>query len=142
MCVLCLLFLLADTLQVKDGVCFIMKSFLGTWHQRKSKWVEKARWNDYVIFMFQMLSHDFNRTMLFHIGRSEIQLINPEMKSVQLNKTFKDIAHCCQVSVVVLCYLMFLVIFSSFKWNYCWYFYDWLNFLFFILFYFILFFFY
>uniref|UniRef100_A0A0P4WCG4 Rab-GAP TBC domain-containing protein n=1 Tax=Scylla olivacea TaxID=85551 RepID=A0A0P4WCG4_SCYOL len=44
----------------------------------------------------KMLSHDFNRTMLFHIGRSEIQLINPEMKSVQLNKNFKDIAHCCQ----------------------------------------------
>lgn len=45
-----------------------------------------------------MLSHDFNRTMLFHIGRSEIQLINPEVKSVQLNKHFRDIAHCCQVS--------------------------------------------
>ncbi|XP_069162661.1 TBC1 domain family member 1 [Procambarus clarkii] len=44
----------------------------------------------------KMLSQDFNRTMLFHIGRSEIQLINPEMKSVQLNKNFKDIAHCCQ----------------------------------------------
>ncbi|KAK8746622.1 hypothetical protein OTU49_017111 [Cherax quadricarinatus] len=43
-----------------------------------------------------MLSQDFNRTMLFHIGRSEIQLINPEVKSVQLNKNFKDIAHCCQ----------------------------------------------
>ncbi|CAL4095349.1 unnamed protein product, partial [Meganyctiphanes norvegica] len=40
--------------------------------------------------------HDFNRTMLFHIGHSEIQLVNPEMKSVQLNKPFKDIAHCCQ----------------------------------------------
>lgn len=48
--------------------------------------------------IFQMLGHDFNRTMLFHIGRNEIQLINPEMKSVQLNKSFKDIAHCCQVS--------------------------------------------
>lgn len=44
----------------------------------------------------KMLSHDFNRTMLFHIGRNEIQLINPELKSVQLNKSFKDIAHCCQ----------------------------------------------
>ncbi|XP_027224440.1 TBC1 domain family member 1 isoform X1 [Penaeus vannamei] len=44
----------------------------------------------------RMLSHDFNRTMLFHIGRSEIQLINPEVKSVQLNKHFRDIAHCCQ----------------------------------------------
>ncbi|XP_071550765.1 TBC1 domain family member 1 [Panulirus ornatus] len=44
----------------------------------------------------KMLSHDFNRTMLFHIGRSEIQLINPEVKSVQLNKNFKDVAHCCQ----------------------------------------------
>ncbi|KAG0719497.1 TBC1 domain family member 1 [Chionoecetes opilio] len=44
----------------------------------------------------KMLSHDFNRTMLYHIGRNEIQLINPEKKSVQLNKNFKDIAHCCQ----------------------------------------------
>ncbi|KAK3867460.1 hypothetical protein Pcinc_027094 [Petrolisthes cinctipes] len=44
----------------------------------------------------KMLSYDFNRTMLFHIGRSEIQLINPEVKSVQLNKNFKDVAHCCQ----------------------------------------------
>ncbi|KAK7065677.1 hypothetical protein SK128_018397 [Halocaridina rubra] len=43
-----------------------------------------------------MLNYDFNRTMLFHIGRNEIQLINPEIKSVQLNKPFKDIAHCCQ----------------------------------------------
>lgn len=59
-----------------------------------------------------MLSHDFNRTMLFHIGRHEIQLINPEMKSVQLNKNFKDIAHCCQVSLVILyCMFVFLVTF-------------------------------
>ncbi|XP_042241849.1 uncharacterized protein LOC121879310 [Homarus americanus] len=43
----------------------------------------------------RMLSHDFNRTMLFHIGRSEIQLINPEVKSVQLNKNFNNnaVAH-------------------------------------------------
>ncbi|XP_068231745.1 TBC1 domain family member 1 isoform X2 [Palaemon carinicauda] len=44
----------------------------------------------------RMLGQDFNRTMLFHIGRNEIQLINPEMKSVQLNKYFKDIAQCCR----------------------------------------------
>ncbi|XP_064100515.1 TBC1 domain family member 1-like isoform X1 [Macrobrachium nipponense] len=44
----------------------------------------------------RMLGQDFNRTMLFHIGRNEVQLINPEMKSVQLNKYFKDIAQCCR----------------------------------------------
>ncbi|XP_076031403.1 TBC1 domain family member 1-like isoform X2 [Oratosquilla oratoria] len=44
----------------------------------------------------RMLGQDFNRTMLFHIGRSEIQLINPEIKSVQLNKPFQDVAQCCR----------------------------------------------
>ncbi|KAB7505425.1 TBC1 domain family member 1 [Armadillidium nasatum] len=42
------------------------------------------------------LGYDFNRTMLFHIGHREVQLINPELKSVQLHKPFKDIAGCCQ----------------------------------------------
>nr|XP_053629141.1 TBC1 domain family member 4-like [Cherax quadricarinatus] len=62
---------------------------IGSMTQRRSG-LNKA---DYDL---KMLSQDFNRTMLFHIGRSEIQLINPEVKSVQLNKNFKDIAHCCQ----------------------------------------------
>ncbi|XP_056281597.1 TBC1 domain family member 4 isoform X2 [Pseudoliparis swirei] len=39
---------------------------------------------------------DKNRTMLFQVGRFEVNLISPESKSVVLEKNFKDISSCCQ----------------------------------------------
>uniref|UniRef100_A0A452HWD6 Rab-GAP TBC domain-containing protein n=1 Tax=Gopherus agassizii TaxID=38772 RepID=A0A452HWD6_9SAUR len=43
-----------------------------------------------------------NRTMLFQIGRFEINLISPDTKSVVLEKNFKDISSCSQVDEVML----------------------------------------
>ncbi|KAJ3592281.1 hypothetical protein NHX12_007409 [Muraenolepis orangiensis] len=37
-----------------------------------------------------------NRTMLFQVGRFEVNLISPESKSVVLEKNFKDISSCSQ----------------------------------------------
>ncbi|XP_068185085.1 TBC1 domain family member 4 isoform X2 [Antennarius striatus] len=37
-----------------------------------------------------------NRTMLFQVGRFEINLISPDSKTVVLEKNFKDISSCCQ----------------------------------------------
>ncbi|XP_047736241.1 uncharacterized protein LOC108675467 [Hyalella azteca] len=37
-----------------------------------------------------------NRSLLFHVGREELQLINPELKTIQLRKSFKDIPQRCQ----------------------------------------------
>uniref|UniRef100_A0A672I4X7 TBC1 domain family member 4 n=1 Tax=Salarias fasciatus TaxID=181472 RepID=A0A672I4X7_SALFA len=39
---------------------------------------------------------DKNRTMLFQVGRFEINLISPDTKTVVLEKNFKDISSCCQ----------------------------------------------
>ncbi|XP_056145479.1 TBC1 domain family member 4 isoform X1 [Lampris incognitus] len=39
---------------------------------------------------------DKNRTMLFQVGRFEINLISPDSKSVVLEKNFKDISSCSQ----------------------------------------------
>ncbi|XP_006882765.1 PREDICTED: TBC1 domain family member 4 isoform X1 [Elephantulus edwardii] len=39
---------------------------------------------------------DKNRTMLFQVGRFEINLISPDTKSVVLEKNFKDISSCSQ----------------------------------------------
>ncbi|XP_029136755.2 TBC1 domain family member 4 isoform X1 [Labrus bergylta] len=39
---------------------------------------------------------DKNRTMLFQVGRFEINLISPDSKTVVLEKNFKDISSCCQ----------------------------------------------
>uniref|UniRef100_A0AAQ4QD68 TBC1 domain family member 4 n=1 Tax=Gasterosteus aculeatus aculeatus TaxID=481459 RepID=A0AAQ4QD68_GASAC len=39
---------------------------------------------------------DRNRTMLFQVGRFEVNLISPESKTVVLEKNFKDISSCCQ----------------------------------------------
>ncbi|KAL6101176.1 tbc1d4 [Pungitius sinensis] len=39
---------------------------------------------------------DKNRTMLFQVGRFEVNLISPESKTVVLEKNFKDISSCCQ----------------------------------------------
>ncbi|XP_074550910.1 TBC1 domain family member 4 isoform X2 [Halichoeres trimaculatus] len=39
---------------------------------------------------------DKNRTMLFQVGRFEVNLISPDSKSVVLEKNFKDISSCCQ----------------------------------------------
>nr|XP_004651083.2 TBC1 domain family member 4 isoform X3 [Jaculus jaculus] len=39
---------------------------------------------------------DQNRTMLFQVGRFEINLISPDTKSVVLEKNFKDISSCSQ----------------------------------------------
>uniref|UniRef100_A0A8C3A9Y7 TBC1 domain family member 4 n=1 Tax=Cyclopterus lumpus TaxID=8103 RepID=A0A8C3A9Y7_CYCLU len=39
---------------------------------------------------------DKNRTMLFQVGRFEVNLISPDSKTVVLEKTFKDISSCCQ----------------------------------------------
>ncbi|XP_077668497.1 TBC1 domain family member 4 isoform X2 [Eretmochelys imbricata] len=43
-----------------------------------------------------------NRTMLFQVGRFEINLISPDTKSVVLEKNFKDISSCSQVDEVML----------------------------------------
>uniref|UniRef100_A0A674NL46 TBC1 domain family member 4 n=1 Tax=Takifugu rubripes TaxID=31033 RepID=A0A674NL46_TAKRU len=37
-----------------------------------------------------------NRTMLFQVGRFEVNLISPDSKTVVLEKNFKDISSCCQ----------------------------------------------
>ncbi|CAJ0951692.1 unnamed protein product [Ranitomeya imitator] len=42
-----------------------------------------------------------NRTMLFQVGRFEINLISPDTKSVVLEKNFKDISSCSQTSSTV-----------------------------------------
>ncbi|XP_063743252.1 TBC1 domain family member 4 isoform X2 [Eleginops maclovinus] len=39
---------------------------------------------------------DKNRTMLFQVGRFEVNLISPESKTMVLEKNFKDISSCCQ----------------------------------------------
>ncbi|KAG1959710.1 TBC1 domain family member 4 isoform X3 [Pimephales promelas] len=39
---------------------------------------------------------DKNRTMLFQVGRFEVNLISPETKTVVLEKNFKDISSCSQ----------------------------------------------
>uniref|UniRef100_A0A8C5BTD7 TBC1 domain family, member 4 n=1 Tax=Gadus morhua TaxID=8049 RepID=A0A8C5BTD7_GADMO len=39
---------------------------------------------------------DKNRTMLFQVGRFEVNLISPDSKSVVLEKNFKDISSCSQ----------------------------------------------
>ncbi|XP_061698015.1 TBC1 domain family member 4 isoform X2 [Syngnathoides biaculeatus] len=39
---------------------------------------------------------DANRTMLFQVGRFEVNLISPDSKTVVLEKNFKDISSCCQ----------------------------------------------
>ncbi|XP_074514821.1 TBC1 domain family member 4 isoform X2 [Sebastes fasciatus] len=39
---------------------------------------------------------DKNRTMLFQVGRFEVNLISPDSKTVVLEKNFKDISSCCQ----------------------------------------------
>ncbi|XP_004371477.1 TBC1 domain family member 4 isoform X1 [Trichechus manatus latirostris] len=39
---------------------------------------------------------DKNRTMLFQVGRFEINLISPDTKSVVLEKNFKDVSSCSQ----------------------------------------------
>ncbi|XP_072300949.1 TBC1 domain family member 4 isoform X2 [Eucyclogobius newberryi] len=39
---------------------------------------------------------DKNRTMLFQVGRFEINLISPDSKTVVLEKNFKAISSCCQ----------------------------------------------
>ncbi|KAF3694649.1 TBC1 domain family member 4 Akt substrate of 160 kDa [Channa argus] len=39
---------------------------------------------------------DKNRTMLFQVGRFEVNLISPDTKTVVLEKNFKDISSCCQ----------------------------------------------
>nr|XP_043868845.1 TBC1 domain family member 4 isoform X4 [Solea senegalensis] len=38
---------------------------------------------------------DKNRTMLFQVGRFEVNLISPDSKTVVLEKNFKDISSCC-----------------------------------------------
>uniref|UniRef100_A0A8C6XUM4 TBC1 domain family member 4 n=1 Tax=Naja naja TaxID=35670 RepID=A0A8C6XUM4_NAJNA len=43
-----------------------------------------------------------NRTMLFQVGRFEINLISPDSKSVVLEKNFKDISSCSQVDEIML----------------------------------------
>ncbi|KAG9492108.1 hypothetical protein GDO78_000564 [Eleutherodactylus coqui] len=43
-----------------------------------------------------------NRTMLFQVGRFEINLISPDTKSVVLEKNFKDISSCSQIFFVLL----------------------------------------
>uniref|UniRef100_A0A5S6K7X6 TBC1 domain family member 4 n=1 Tax=Xenopus tropicalis TaxID=8364 RepID=A0A5S6K7X6_XENTR len=43
-----------------------------------------------------------NRTMLFQVGRFEINLISPDTKTVELEKNFKDISSCSQVEEVML----------------------------------------
>ncbi|XP_006832134.1 PREDICTED: TBC1 domain family member 4-like [Chrysochloris asiatica] len=43
-----------------------------------------------------------NRTMLFQVGRFEINLISPDTKSVVLEKNFKAISSCSQVDEVML----------------------------------------
>ncbi|XP_066872612.1 TBC1 domain family member 4 isoform X2 [Kogia breviceps] len=43
-----------------------------------------------------------NRTMLFQVGRFEINLISPDTKSLVLEKNFKDISSCSQVDEVML----------------------------------------
>uniref|UniRef100_A0A8C6SH10 TBC1 domain family member 4 n=1 Tax=Neogobius melanostomus TaxID=47308 RepID=A0A8C6SH10_9GOBI len=45
---------------------------------------------------------DKNRTMLFQVGRFEINLISPDSKTVVLEKNFKDISSCCQVDEVMM----------------------------------------
>ncbi|XP_028289534.1 TBC1 domain family member 4 isoform X2 [Parambassis ranga] len=39
---------------------------------------------------------DKNRTMLFQVGRFEVNLISPDSKTVVLEKNFKEISSCCQ----------------------------------------------
>ncbi|XP_057708067.1 TBC1 domain family member 4 isoform X3 [Corythoichthys intestinalis] len=41
---------------------------------------------------------DKNRTMLFQVGRFEVNLISPDSKTVVLEKNFKDISSCCQAT--------------------------------------------
>uniref|UniRef100_A0A8C3Y344 TBC1 domain family member 4 n=1 Tax=Catharus ustulatus TaxID=91951 RepID=A0A8C3Y344_CATUS len=43
-----------------------------------------------------------NRTMLFQVGRFEVNLISPDTKSVVFEKNFKDISSCSQVDEVML----------------------------------------
>uniref|UniRef100_A0A8C9SG91 TBC1 domain family member 4 n=1 Tax=Scleropages formosus TaxID=113540 RepID=A0A8C9SG91_SCLFO len=43
-----------------------------------------------------------NRTMLFQVGRFEVNLISPDSKTVVLEKNFKDISSCSQVDEVML----------------------------------------
>uniref|UniRef100_A0A673KSG0 TBC1 domain family member 4 n=1 Tax=Sinocyclocheilus rhinocerous TaxID=307959 RepID=A0A673KSG0_9TELE len=45
---------------------------------------------------------DKNRTMLFQVGRFEVNLISPDTKSVVLEKNFKEISSCSQVDEVML----------------------------------------
>uniref|UniRef100_A0AAY4EJA2 TBC1 domain family member 4 n=1 Tax=Denticeps clupeoides TaxID=299321 RepID=A0AAY4EJA2_9TELE len=45
---------------------------------------------------------DKNRTMLFQVGRFEVNLISPDSKTVVLEKNFKDISSCSQVDEVML----------------------------------------
>ncbi|XP_029981179.1 TBC1 domain family member 4 isoform X5 [Sphaeramia orbicularis] len=73
---------LAGTLQRKPGEGIIM----GPTRRRHSSAPNHVQPSD----------ADKNRTMLFQVGRFEVNLISPDSKTVVLEKNFKDISSCCQ----------------------------------------------
>uniref|UniRef100_A0A673CWX9 TBC1 domain family, member 4 n=1 Tax=Sphaeramia orbicularis TaxID=375764 RepID=A0A673CWX9_9TELE len=79
---------LAGTLQRKPGEGIIM----GPTRRRHSSAPNHVQPSD----------ADKNRTMLFQVGRFEVNLISPDSKTVVLEKNFKDISSCCQVDEVML----------------------------------------
>lgn len=54
--------------------------------------------NDFQRTRSNSFLHGQNRTMVFQIGKTDISLVSLDKKSVILNKSFKDISHCSQVS--------------------------------------------
>uniref|UniRef100_A0A8C7Y867 TBC1 domain family, member 4 n=1 Tax=Oryzias sinensis TaxID=183150 RepID=A0A8C7Y867_9TELE len=79
---------LAGSLQRKPGEAGIM----GPTRRRHSSAPNNVQPSD----------SDKNRTMLFQVGRFEVNLISPDSKTVVLEKNFKDISSCCQVDEVML----------------------------------------
>uniref|UniRef100_A0A8C7Y4F2 TBC1 domain family member 4 n=1 Tax=Oryzias sinensis TaxID=183150 RepID=A0A8C7Y4F2_9TELE len=73
---------LAGSLQRKPGEAGIM----GPTRRRHSSAPNNVQPSD----------SDKNRTMLFQVGRFEVNLISPDSKTVVLEKNFKDISSCCQ----------------------------------------------
>lgn len=54
------------------------------------------------IIYFQRNSNDDmeqNRTMVFHVGRSDLRLVSPDRKQILLHKQLKDVINCVQVSM-------------------------------------------
>ncbi len=48
-----------------------------------------------------------NRTMVFHVGRTDLRLVSPDRKEILLHKQLKDVINCVQVSTFLDSFIVF-----------------------------------